>query len=201
MTSETLQRVKNLAEKATGIGRPKATDLPGLRNARKANAFHFRDDGQTPNNPVLPLIHYRTAVALPDGVDPAAVFEDLFASNGWRNSWRDGVYNFLHFHTHTHEVLGVARGAASVQFGGRRGRTLHLKAGDVVVLPAGTGHRRRFASRNLLVVGAYPAAATYDEPRPSEVDHNKALAAIAKVKLPAKDPVYGRQGPLCGLWR
>jgi uncharacterized protein YjlB len=201
MTSEILERGKKLTEKATGIARPKAADLPGLLHERKPNAFHFRDDGETPNNPALPLIHYRSAVELPAGIDPAAVFEDLFAANGWRDSWRDGVYPFLHFHTHTHEVLGVARGTASVQVGGKRGRKLHLKAGDVVILPAGTGHKRLSASRDLLVVGAYPVSGgTYDEPRPNDVDHEEAVAAIAKVKLPAKDPVYGKSGPLRELW-
>jgi hypothetical protein len=34
------------------------------------------------------------------------------------------------------------------------------------------------------VVGAYPATAAYDEPRPEEIDYTDALAAIAKVKLP-----------------
>jgi mannose-6-phosphate isomerase-like protein (cupin superfamily) len=76
-------------------------------------------------------------VALPDGIDPAAVFEDLFESNGWRDSWRNGVYDYLHYHSRIHEVMGVARGTAVVQFGGRRGRKVRLKSGDVVALPAG----------------------------------------------------------------
>jgi hypothetical protein len=35
-----------------------------------------------------------------------------------------------------------------VQFGGKRGRTLTLKAGDVAILPAGTGHQRLNASED-----------------------------------------------------
>ena len=117
------------------------------------------------------------------------------------NSWRDGVYPFEHFHTATHEVLGIARGRVTVRFGGAKGRSLTLVAGDVVVLPAGTGHRRIRASADLLVVGAYPAGGAYDEPRPDEVDHGEALASIARVKPPRKDPVYGADGPLVTLWK
>jgi uncharacterized protein YjlB len=148
--------VKKLAEKVTGIGRPKAKDVRALLRARKANLHAFRDDGETPNNPTLPLIHYRSPVELDEAYDPAAIFEELFAANGWTGAWRDGVYDFLHFHTRTHEVLGIARGHAGIQFGGKRGRVIAVRAGDVIVVPAGTGHRRKSASRDLLVVGAYP---------------------------------------------
>jgi uncharacterized protein YjlB len=98
-------------------------------------------------------------------------------------------------------VLGFARGTVTIEFGGRRGRTLTLNAGDVAVLPAGIGHRRVAASDDLLVVGAYPAGGRYDEPRPEDIDHAAALASIAKVKLPRQDPVYGTGGPLIELWR
>jgi uncharacterized protein YjlB len=140
-------------------------------------------------------------VSLNGSFDPAAVFEDVFAAHGWDDAWRDGMYDFLHFHTGTHEVLGVARGRVRAQFGGSRGKAVELKAGDVVVLPAGTGHKRLSASRDLLIVGAYPRAGSYDEPRPDDVDHEKAVAAIARVPAPAQDPVYGKRGPLVELWR
>jgi uncharacterized protein YjlB len=195
-----LQEAKKKIEEITGIARPKRGELADLVRARKAHPFRFRDDGRTPNNPVLGLVLYRSAVKLPPHLDPAAVFEELFAKNGWKDSWRDGVYDFLHFHTRTHEVLGIARGRVRVEFGGARGRTIDLRAGDVAVLPAGTGHRRRSASRDLLVVGAYPAGGRYDEPKPADVEHAKALAAIARVRLPNKDPVYGKAGPLGKIW-
>ena len=135
-------------------------------------------------------------------LDPAAIFEDLFASHGWSGSWRDGVYNFLHFHTHRHEVLGIARGSVKVAFGGAQGRTLHLKAGDVAILPAGTGHQRMGADGGLLVVGAYPQnSGSYDQPKPCEVEHATAVRNIARVARPGADPVYGPDGPLPGIWR
>src|SRR4051812_23665406 len=119
-------------------------------------AFRFEDDGETPNNPRLPLLVYRQAVAIDGVADPAVPFERTFARHGWSDGWRNGVHPFLHFHTATHEVLGIARGRVTVEFGGAAGRALSVAAGDVVVLPAGTGHRRVSASGDLLVVGAYP---------------------------------------------
>jgi uncharacterized protein YjlB len=195
-----VEELKRIVEKLTGIGRPAPDKLERLVRPRKPELFRFRDDGETPNNSRLPLVVYRGAVRLDRGYDPAAVFEETFARHGWRDSWRDGVYDFLHFHTATHEVLGIARGRVTVQFGGAKGCNITLAAGDVVVLPAGTGHRRIRASRDLLVVGAYPAGGSYDEPRPGEADHARTLASIAKVKIPRHDPVYGTEGALTELW-
>jgi uncharacterized protein YjlB len=193
-----LEDVKHLAERVTGLGRPALRDIR-IRK-RKPHTFKFRDDGETFNNPHYPLILYRTPVELGVHPDPAAVFEVLFGANGWSGSWRDGVYNFLHFHTGTHEVLGIARGWVRVKFGGVKGRTIELKAGDVAILPAGIGHCRKAASRDLLVVGAYPAGGHYDEPKPKDINPAKARKSIARVGCPKRDPVYGSDGPLSDIW-
>ena len=37
-----------------------------------------RDDGLIPNHPKWPLIIYKSAIRLPEALNPAAVFEDLF---------------------------------------------------------------------------------------------------------------------------
>ena len=197
-----LEDAKRTIERVTGLGRPTAKDLALLTQSRKAHPLRFEDDGETPNNSRLPTIVYRSPVKLIERYDPAAIFEELFASNGWQDSWRDGMYDFLHFHTHTHEVLGIARGSVRAEFGGAKGRTIDLKAGDVIILPAGIGHRRLKASRNLLIVGAYPAnGGKYDELAPGDVSHREALKAIARVRTPRADPVYGKDGPLKRLWR
>ena len=195
-----VEDAKRFVEKVTGFGRPKPKQVAGLRRAVTPRRYRFEDDGATPNNPSLPLLHYPRVIVLPKEFDPAAVIETLFARHGWKDSWRDGVYDFLHFHTKTHEVLGIARGSVRVRFGGAKGQIIALKAGDVVVLPAGTGHQRVTQSDDLLVVGAYPASGRYDEPQPKDVDHDEAVAAIAKTRVPAKDPVYGRTGPLRKFW-
>jgi len=164
-------------------------------------AFRFDDDGETPNNPRLPLVVYRAAVNLAGAQDPAAPFERAFAKHGWSDGWRNGIHPFLHFHTATHEVLGIARGRATVQFGGAKGQVLTVEAGDVVILPAGTGHRRIAASGDLLVVGAYPRSGEYDECTGTKEELAKARARIPLVPPPSYDPVYGSDGPLTKHWR
>ena len=196
-----IEDAKKLAEKATGWRRPERDELAKLARKREAGLFRFKDDGVVPNHPHWPLVIYRNAVKLPATLDPAAVFEDLFGKNGWGDSWRDGVYDYLHYQSRIHEVMGVARGTAVVQFGGKEGRTLTVKRGDVLVLPAGTGHECISASDDFLVVGAYPPTGTYDVFRSSPKEHAKASKTVPKVAPPRRDPVYGKDGPLLRLWK
>ncbi|MGD9847139.1 MAG: hypothetical protein AB7O60_06975 [Variibacter sp.] len=161
--------------------------------------FHFTDDGSVPNNP-LPFLVYKSAVDLSGAKDPAAAFEQRFAANGWGESWRNGIFDFVHYHSQIHEVLGIARGTAKVRFGGNDGAVLEIAAGDVAVLPAGTGHQKLSASADLLVVGAYPPQGTYDLCRGGAGEHAKALATIPNVPPPRSDPLYGEDGPLVTLW-
>lgn len=164
-------------------------------------AFRFESDGETPNNPALPVLLYRDVVPAEKRRDAATWFEGLFAGHGWADGWRNGIYPFLHFHTGTHEVLGIASGRATVQVGGAAGCTLDVAAGDVVVLPAGTGHQRLDASNDLLVIGAYPRNGRFDQKRPGEMGNEAARRAVAAVPLPEMDPVAGADGPLTRLWR
>jgi uncharacterized protein YjlB len=195
-----LETIKTIAEKVTGIGRPKRDDLQSLVRARSPTTLRFKDDGIVPNHPRWPLIVYRSALQLREDLDPAAIIEDVFRRNGWGRSWRNGVYDYVHYHSRIHEVLGVARGTATVQFGGQRGRKLKLRAGDVAILPAGTGHRCISASSDFLVVGAYPPTGSYDECNTSE-DHKRAVKTVRRVPRPRRDPVYGTRGPLVSVWK
>ncbi len=196
-----LETLKKTFGQVTGVGKHSPAAVRGLVRRRKPRAAKFEDDGAIPNNSRLPFIYYRSAVRLAHSQDPAAVFEDLFDANGWKDSWRDGIYDFVHYHSSTHEVLGVARGHARVRFGGDAGEIVQLRAGDAVILPAGTGHQRISASRDLLVVGAYPPSGTYDECRGSGEEHARALESISRVALPDNDPVYGKDGPLFDFWK
>jgi uncharacterized protein YjlB len=169
----TLEDVKAAVERVTGWRRPSAEQLAKLLQSRRIATFRFRDDGFIPNNPWFPVTVYRRAVKLSRSLDPAAVWEALFESNGWGDTWRDGIYDYLHYHSRIHEVLGIARGSAIVRLGGNKGRSVKLKAGDAVVIPAGTGHQCLSASKTFMAVGAYPPKGTYDECGPTAEEHDR----------------------------
>jgi uncharacterized protein YjlB len=156
----------------------------------------FDDDGRIPNSR-LPVLVYRGVDEVAAG---AASCERLFAANGWGGSWRDGIFSFHHFHSTAHEVLGIAAGDAAVVLGGPSGGRFEVAAGDVLVLPAGTGHYNDGATGDLLVVGAYPRGQTWDLRRGDPAEHDEVLANIARVPLPEQDPVLGPNGPLVPLW-
>jgi uncharacterized protein YjlB len=161
--------------------------------------FIFADDGLVPNNP-LPFLVYKAAVDVGNN-HPEKTIEGLFGANGWGDMWRNGVYDFLHYHATVHEALGVARGHALVRFGGDKGKEFEIAAGDVAILPTGTGHQCISASRDFSVVGAYPPGPAMHVTRPTPENHAKALKTIPEVKLPKTDPVRGADGPLVRLWK
>jgi uncharacterized protein YjlB len=68
-----------------------------------------------------------------------------------------------------------------VRFGGTAGLVLTVRAGDVVVIPAGVGHQNLGASSDFLVVGAYPAGQRSDLCRGEPEERLQAEANIAKV--------------------
>jgi uncharacterized protein YjlB len=173
--------------------------MSAVRDHTEPLAIVFADDGLVPNN-ALPFLVYQGALKL-DRNHPEETIEGLFRSNGWGGTWRNGVFDYLHYHATVHEVLGVARGHARVRFGGDRGQELDIKAGDVAILPAGTGHQCISASDDFCVIGAYPPGAKMEITRPTPDNHAKALKAIPHVKLPPADPVTGEDGALMRLWK
>lgn len=156
----------------------------------------FEDDGAIPNSP-LPALVYRDIPAARD----APSCERLFAQNGWLGAWRNGIFSFHHFHSTAHEVLGIVGGGASVALGGPGGQIVEVHRGDVLVLPAGTGHRNTGSSGDLVVVGAYPDGMSWDLRRGDPAEHDEVLANIRAVPLPRTDPVHGASGPLEQFWR
>jgi uncharacterized protein YjlB len=162
-------------------------------------AHYLAPAGAIPNHPRWPLLVYPGAVAI-EGEDPAIRFEELFNRNGWPAAWRNGVFPFHHFHTNAHEALGVYSGEVTVQFGGDKGVVLTAQPGDVIVLPAGTGHKK-VSSRGVVgIVGAYPAGQQPNMRTPLLSFRHRSPKGVAEVPLPECDPVDGAAGRLFMHW-
>ena len=158
--------------------------------------LHLKPNGWMPNN-TLPVLLYRSA--LPVTGDLATTMENLFTANGWPPQWRNGVYPFHHYHSTAHEVLGFAAGHADLILGGENGTPITVHAGDIAVLPTGTGHCRITASNDFLVIGAYPPGENWaicrSAPTPEVTER------MRRVAFPKSDPVTGATGPLPRLWK
>lgn len=151
--------------------------------------FHLLESGNTPNN-ILPVILYKKAFG-DDLEDPATFLEERFKKNNWTNSWRNGIYSYNHFHSNTHEVLGVYKGYAKVRIGGEKGKKIDLEVGDIIILPAGTGHQALESSKDFGIVGAYPNGKKWDIYKTKNMkkeDFLKAKKNISKVPIPKQDP-------------
>ena len=158
----------------------------------------FEDDGRTPNSR-YPVLCYRGLETAQES--SAGALEALFERNGWPPQWRGGVFDYHHYHARAHETLGVARGTATLILGGENGRDIDMRPGDVLVLPAGTGHCRRRASDDFLLVAAYPPdQQEWDLCRPDDTDIATARATIAALARPDSDPVSGPHGALTAYW-
>jgi len=174
-----------------------------MAEAAEVLTFLFSDAGGIPNNPVLPVLVYkRVAAATKPGnsEELAQWFERTWTAHGWRPAWRYGVYDFPHYHSTAHEVLGVYRGHASLRLGDRVGATLVVEAGDMVVLPAGTAHQNLGSSDDFHVVGGYPVGQSADLLRGVAGERPDADQRIARVARPTEDPIGGERGALIVHW-
>lgn len=160
--------------------------------------YQFKDDGKIPNS-VFPLIVFKKAFPVADNL--ADVIEEKFAKNNWKNAWRNGVYSYHHYHSTSHEVLGVYKGTAQFQLGGEHGKEVEVSAGDVIIIPAGIGHKKLSASDDFAIVGAYPDGMDYDLLTGKSEEREKALINIAKVPFPDNDPFFGKEGGINEFWK
>ncbi|AEQ52119.1 cupin domain-containing protein [Pelagibacterium halotolerans] len=153
------------------------------------------DDGRFPNSALAVLV-YRAVIA-----DASAdAFKTLFSRNGWPAQWVGSIFEYHHYHSTAHEVLGVAGGSGKIALGGPQGRVVGVKDGDAVVIPAGVAHKLESSSADFAVVGAYPPGQDWDILTGEPGQREAALANISNVPMPQTDPVRGENGTLPGAW-
>lgn len=171
-----------------------ALQAPGERRV-SVEKLQLSRNGWMPNNERLPVLLYRRAFA---GDAAADKMEATFERNRWPAQWRNGVYTFHHYHSTAHEVLGFAAGSARLTLGGEGGHDTTVEAGDVLVLPAGTGHFLVHANPGFLVVGAYPADQHWDICRAAP--DGTAMERMKHLPFPQSDPLTGKTGELVRAW-
>ena len=162
--------------------------------------LQLEENGNFPNNSNLPVLLYKNVFDFIEG-DPASTIEKVLAANNWNNSWRNGIFSYHHYHSDTHEALGVYSGWAEVQLGGPDNEPVRIEKGDLVVLPAGTAHKRIDSGGGFAVVGAYPNGHRYDMNFGEDEEVESAKQNIASVQLPDKDPAFGKDGEMFDLWK
>lgn len=158
------------------------------------------DDGIFPNNSSLPLILMQQ-VFDPTTKNLVRTIEKTFHGNAWERSWRNGIYNFHHYHSTAHEVLGLYTGRVTAQFGGPDGQVVSAEAGDVIIIPAGVAHKNLDQSPDFRCVGAYPAGQSPDMQYGKSSERPQADQNVRSLPLPKRDPVFGKEGPLLEIWK
>jgi uncharacterized protein YjlB len=162
--------------------------------------FILKEEGRFPNNPNLPVLIYRNILQLPVFF-PGYRVQCIFEKNNWKNAWKSGIFTYHHYHSNTHEVLGIIKGATRLQFGGEHGVIISVHKGDVVVIPAGVAHKNLQSEHDVRCVGAYPGGIKYDINTGKRGERPLTNINIEQVPIPLLDPVMGTHGPLHKFWK
>ncbi len=75
-----------------------------------------------------------------------------------------------------------------------------MQAGDVIVIPAGVGHKNLRASSDFGVVGAYPNGRDWDLLKGEPGERPEADKNIGALPLPDADPLFGISAGLRKIW-
>ncbi|MEO7802611.1 MAG: cupin domain-containing protein [Ginsengibacter sp.] len=159
--------------------------------------FIVEDDGKFPNSDLFVLLYKKAFSSDWNTADIVKTFE----RNNWTNSWVNGIYDFHHYHSNTHEVIAVTQVSVTVLLGGSAGTEKQLSPGDVIIIPAGVAHKRQSSSDDFECTGAYPDGIQYDLKMGEAGERPFADENIKAVLLPDNDPVYGAEGPVALNWK
>jgi uncharacterized protein YjlB len=160
--------------------------------------YYLQDDGIFPNSH-LPVLLYKGVLNFPP-LFTTRYIKNLFKSKNWMNTWKNGIFGYHHYHSITHEVLGVYKGKALLLLGGEKGVEVVVEKGDVLIIPAGVAHKNLNPENSVKCIGAYPDGKDYDMNYGKEGERPQADKNIRKVKIPSNDPIYGENGGIKKFW-
>lgn len=163
--------------------------------------YWFGDDGIFPNN-MLPVALYKRAMNIPmSDFLVYLYFKVIFNEHGWINNRRSGIFNFHHYHSNVHKVIGVCNGSASLLFGGNNGERIGLEKGDVIVIPAGVAHKNLGKENCIDCISAFYEGCAYDLNYGRPGERPTADVNIASLPIPDTDPLYGKAAGIVTLWQ
>ncbi|KAL4784419.1 hypothetical protein BJX76DRAFT_367627 [Aspergillus varians] len=166
--------------------------------------YYLPPTEHTPNNS-LPVLHYKNVLPLPRTEEETT---KLLTAHKWEKRLLGymGAISVSHFHPNTHECYGIFQGVSTLLLGAAGwdgvsnvGLRITVHTGDVIVLPAGTGHSSVESTDDYRYIG--PGCPRWrNEFGKKPIDGKTFRDEIAGVAYPEEDPVYGRDGPLMQLW-
>lgn len=164
-------------------------------------AIDIAENAPYPNNS-FPILYYEDVLS--DEIGENYNADDVlqfFENNGYNNGWTDGIMERHHFHSTAHEAMACTKGEVRVQLGGPNGDLYTLRAGDVMLLPAGVSHKKLDATQGFEIVGAYPSNdPNYDFQYGDANDYEAIKNNVANVEKPLTDPVTGSPGDINEYW-
>ncbi|HEY9001555.1 MAG TPA: hypothetical protein VIM89_09385 [Mucilaginibacter sp.] len=163
------------------------------------NEIQIKGNDIFPGNK-LPVVLYKGILSIPV-LFPGIHVKNIFERNNWTNSWDSGIFTYHHYHSTTHEVLGIYSGSATIQLGGDEGPKLLLEKGDVLVIPAGVAHKNLDEEDAVGVIGAYPNGRDYDMNYGKPGERPQTDENIAALPIPDTDPLEGATGDLPKIWQ
>ncbi|KAF5718379.1 cupin domain-containing protein [Fusarium mundagurra] len=140
-------------------------------------------------NSRLPILVYRDVLPQPRTEETVTRF---LTTHRWEKRGTWGHIAIRHFHPNSHECYGKIQDGKGVE--------VPVRAGDVVLLPAGTAHSSLESSSTYRYIGVYPKGCPKWRNEMGKKSSSLFQDTIDKVDMPEDDPVYGPDGPLPTLW-
>ncbi len=106
----------------------------------RVHEIYFEKAADVPNSK-LPVLLYRGV--LPSHTAKAETFRERFKGAGWTGIRTDTIYDYTHFHSNAHEVLGIAEGKVTLRLPAQRLRCCAFWFAQKTVLTTAVCRPRR----------------------------------------------------------